>query len=861
MRIGSCVFTVLLGAMLGGSVAAPFDLSVESGQALLKSKAGGSWTTISSGAVDFGDSLFIPAPHTAEIRLDPTTTLLLKDSCRIVLQGTDSLVQLELIGGQVFLKREGEGGAPFRINAGSCTFIPVGTAAAVKIASNGEPRVAVLRGTIRMDAPGGKTMDVGPGFFGSFSRSSGSLSRQKLPPRAIQSLTEWSGVELEQLAQAAPEEGSGEEAGEPEPAADSAQSEEGEQEAGEEPVMAQDSAAQQEQPAAEPEPAAEEAAPMARTVATVPDADTAGTAIEEEPEPAPAKEQKKTGAEEAAGHGEETKAQAGEKSAEAEEKSAKEGEKKKAKKDTGAAKKTAGGPAGAPPAKEEEVAEKGEPEGDEREKDKPQFEIGAGTVTVGEEQWTRIAFAVDVPIWRFGICFDLELFLDAQGQFSNKGWDFSEDNWARSLSRKIRYIRFNHPGDPVYARFMGLDNVTFAYGFVVDRFSNMLNYPDEKLVGLRFDLNDLGPIGLTLQTMVSDFHDFRNDGGVVAGRFALKPLKPTGAPIIKGVDLGVTYATDLNQYSPAREWDLQLTGDKWDRDNDGETDSTYLYQEHGQEPYYGQLVNHYRSANDYDEDVEHRDAWASRAEDKYSVLGFDIGIPIISTKILGLDIYGQYGMSMDGDDKLDTVDTEGWGIGAPGVALRAGPFWARVEYRRIQGMFEPGYFGPYYLEERLERDPIAIKESSLEDATLSGVFGTAGLSIADIFIASASYQRLGKGTDPELDQRFEATGALGGVLLEKIPKLNKAEVYLYKSQIQRTVVGYMVTTDGDILWDQPRYDEWFFERTPNTYWGYRIGAEVMAGASIVWDTRYGWKLKGNELVDDKSVTLGAALTF
>ena len=45
-----------------------------------------------------------------------------------------------------------------------------------------------------------------------------------------------------------------------------------------------------------------------------------------------------------------------------------------------------------------------------------------------------------------------------------------------------------------YIKFGGLDNVTLGYGFVVNDFTNMLHYPDEKLLGLQFYLNDLGPI-------------------------------------------------------------------------------------------------------------------------------------------------------------------------------------------------------------------------------------------------------------------------------------------------------------------------------------------------------------------------------
>jgi hypothetical protein len=34
----------------------------------------------------------------------------------------------------------------------------------------------------------------------------------------------------------------------------------------------------------------------------------------------------------------------------------------------------------------------------------------------------------------------MELFIDNEGRFSDKGWNFRED-WVEALSRKIRYVR------------------------------------------------------------------------------------------------------------------------------------------------------------------------------------------------------------------------------------------------------------------------------------------------------------------------------------------------------------------------------------------------------------------------------------
>lgn len=467
----------------------------------------------------------------------------------------------------------------------------------------------------------------------------------------------------------------------------------------------------------------------------------------------------------------------------------------------------------------------------------PQWEISAGTATVDGEQWTRLAIGVDVPIWKFGVFFDVELFVDNDGQFSDKGWNF-EDDWLDALSRKIRYIRFGQEGEPLFIKFGGLSSVSLGYGFLVDRFTNMLHYPDQKLLGLQFDLNDISPIGITLQTLVADFKDFNNDGGVVAARLGFRPLKITGIPVVKGITISGSYATDLNQYAPARKWDFTMNGEIDDMDQDGIKDSGWVrdFYQTGGGTFDNQTRDNYLTAGQYDTIIEHRDQWASRETDPFGLIGADIGIPIITTSLVGLDLYGQGGIRDDG--------RHGWGIGAPGVSLKVWRLWANVEYRHVQGMFQPGYFGTYYLDERLLRDPeITTKESRLADDTLNGVFGRLGFNIADVLLIEGSYQYMIGQREESKDQRFEAVGSLGELVLSKIPKLNRAEVYYYKSRIGN---------DSDA----------FFEKTPFMYFGYRAGFEIAAGASLIWDARYGFKHDENDnLVANNNISIQTAITF
>lgn len=236
----------------------------------------------------------------------------------------------------------------------------------------------------------------------------------------------------------------------------------------------------------------------------------------------------------------------------------------------------------------------------------------------------------------------------------------------------------------------------------------------------------------------------------------------------------------------------------------------------------------------YDTLIEHRDQWASRKNVPFSLVGADIGIPLIRSSLVNLDLYGQTGIRTD--------DVQGWGIGAPGLALKVWQLWANIEYRRVQGRFTPGYFGTYYLDERILRTPeISTKAERIPSDTLNGIYGRLGFNIANVLIIDGAYQYLIGNRDK--DQRFEATASLGDIILQKIPKINKAEAYYYKTDIGN-------------------FNDAFFEKTELMYWGYRAGFEISQGATLIWDSRYGYKRDAEgKLVSNNFISVQTAITF
>ena len=777
MKRSATVVTALLLALTFSAGARTYRLSVQKGSAeIVRNGTGEQKIIADSGTFNPGDMVSLTDGQQASLAIEKNAALLMKGpvTCSVAESGSQLSITLE--DGQILLNRK----QPYELSSVSVTakgytFVPMGTCAAVRTSGDTPPTTAVVSGKMRMQSPSGDAAVVDQGNYCS-AGPDGKLVTGELSPRAMESLTEWAAtvpVSGSEGTPAAP------------PAAQPPDTESKSRPTGL-PNSTQSTTS-----------AAQDPAPQTET--------PSGTALSQQPAAQPKQAATAPTAQPAAS------STPGEDGSEKQESAA--AEKPAQNEKPGAAKVDKTPP---PPTS-------------------PKWEISAGTATVDNEQWTRLALGVDVPLWKFGIFFDVEFFIDNDGQFSDKGWNFNDD-WLDALTRKIRYIRFGQEGEPLFIKFGGLSSVTMGYGFLVDRFTNMLHYPDQKLLGLQFDLNDISPVGITLQTLVADFKDFDSDGGILGTRLGLRPLKMTGIPVVKGISISGSYVTDINQYAPARKWDFTMNGERWDRDRDGITDSSFYYDDFGDDPIYERIKEIKRDKDDFDTVIEHRDQWASRETDPFGLIGADIGIPIITTSLVALDLYGQAGLRDDG--------RHGWGIGAPGVSLKVWRIWANIEYRRVQGLFQPGYFGTYYLDERLLRDPfITTKEQRLISDTLNGVFGRLGFNIADVLLIDGSYQYMIGRREESKDQRFEAVGSLGELVLSKIPKLNRAEVYYYKSRIGNE-------------------NDDFFEKTPFMYFGYRAGFEIAAGASLIWDARYGFKHDENgNLVTNNNISIQTAISF
>ena len=437
-----------------------------------------------------------------------------------------------------------------------------------------------------------------------------------------------------------------------------------------------------------------------------------------------------------------------------------------------------------------------------------------GTVTMDGVQWQRFSFRPDIPIGKFGIGLDLELFLNEKGEFSREGWDFSTRNrtWDTVL-RKIYYVRWGNQFDPVYFRAGSLDEVTLGYGLIMDGYTNALNYPAEKNTGIDISIQNVGTFGIGVRAMANSLGDLKNDGIIAGGRVSARPLRMLSAPLASAVTIGFTLVRDANQFAGLKDSDADGYPDfqdgwpddaeKWeDSDGDGFEDAVDID------------IDGDNVLDTEDPEVALRDYLnIRRNRNGVTAAGFDVALPLIEDPVQ-LDIYGQYARLQPGDDDLET----GWGIGAPGIRLIAGPFLTQAEYRHFGGRFVSGYFDNLYDHERVQLVGNAIirKEMNIPDGSLDGFYGRMGYQLVDFVYAHAGYQYM---TGDKTYQDISGVVRLLPGLLDMVPKLTVMEAYFYNRHVESGAYS-------------------LFEFTPNTLYGTRVGLSLGTGMSVVWSTRY-----------------------
>ena len=431
-----------------------------------------------------------------------------------------------------------------------------------------------------------------------------------------------------------------------------------------------------------------------------------------------------------------------------------------------------------------------------------------GAATINGENYQYFSLRPDISFWKFGIGLDLSLYFDSDGNVREEDWDEASD-----YMEKIYYIRYGKPGDHLYLRGGSLSPITLGYGLIMKRYTNAIEWPQVRRIGLQTEMN-FGK--LKIEALLNNFNEIETPG-LVGGRVSYE-----AKALILPVVVGGTFVMDGNQYLGAKDEDGDGVPDNWDMFpgiNDqnhinwmtGNLDSLTLVALVGS----GDLPDIYNPSPNIGD-----------LEEKVQEYGIDIGIPIIRSKALNLWIYSQMAQIVD----------FGKGFTVPGVMFNAGPFRAAAEYRIFEAEFMGEFFDMNYETQRVtwsddSTDYLTKVDqlAGLTDAT--GYYAEAGVNIFNLLDVMMTYQ------DMSFDGMDNLQTVYGAASLNTkfIPKISLAEAYFWQQNVDKP---FTMDADGTVL-------------------GYKVGFAVGGGVSIIYDN----KTIYNNGEPNRIMTIETALTF
>jgi len=447
-----------------------------------------------------------------------------------------------------------------------------------------------------------------------------------------------------------------------------------------------------------------------------------------------------------------------------------------------------------------------------------------GSVTMDGKIYNQVAIRPEIPIGKMGVGLDLYVYFNDEGIYPGN-WDFKDGNAFSTLVDKIYYLRWGKPGDNLYFKVGALPSATLGQGILVNNYSNIMEYPQVRRVGLDFKMKFMKQFGIEL--IHSNFK--KSSPGVLATRFSYTPFPR--------LSLGLSYVTDLDQNKGLSNRDGDDYPDYFDHFPDDKNQYSEALSDTSVTNYYAELWDTYIAPAQDSENPEYPDYDSFFTEQKLnhntfiplgnsdknpvSGLSFDLVLKL-SKKTY---IYSQVGSLIGEADTSKTKDAElGWGAVPIGLYTKFGPLNFRGEYRWQTENFLFSYWDQAYdLNRAIAKDGIIVtKESQLyRYGGLQGYFLNLNSNIMDLVSLDVSYQQMfGEVWDNDSSALIEEENqTLVGKLslnTRKIAKVDVAEAFYQQSN---------VTSPFE------------FEPNETSISGYNLGFEVSAGMTLVYKSR------------------------
>ena len=473
--------------------------------------------------------------------------------------------------------------------------------------------------------------------------------------------------------------------------------------------------------------------------------------------------------------------------------------------------------------------------------------LGVGSATIDGKLYNQVALRPELSFGKLGIGLDLPIYIDNEGNIRKDEWDEASD-----IIDKFLYISWGQKSDPFWFKWGALNNVTLGYGGLLGGYSNMMEFPSVRKVGINTGMT-FGNFGT--EVFLSNMKEFTRGGTLMGlrGTYKLSDAIP--------LTFGMNFIMDMNQFSGLKDTDDDTYPDIFDdfpddKDYWNDTDGDGLADKDGgnKEPDTGWDIDADGDniLDTVDGDVNLKPTPFSLKDNKATAQGFalDLGYPVIKSKAFSLEAYMEYNKlifpKIKGDAYYSRKAMDGTGITVPGVRASLFSFLnVSFEYRIKQGYFAPQFFDGSYDLSRVVAEfsesgtVIRTKEQVVlvDSSNTSGMYGSASANLFNLLSFNAAYASM-KG---EGDTEFNSFNALINLNAEKIPKLSVAQAYYQRNN------------------DKNPFD--FSNPSINTIFGYKVGYEVSGGVSLIWDFRQFYRDTGTGLEPVKQTTIETAFNF
>ena len=173
-----------------------------------------------------------------------------------------------------------------------------------------------------------------------------------------------------------------------------------------------------------------------------------------------------------------------------------------------------------------------------------------GAATIDGKIYNQISFRPEITYKNLGVGLDVNIYIDANGEIYSKNWMFNNfDTSLETIMDKIYYLRWGNRNDDFYFRAGSLPSITLGYGAIVERYSNSLEYPQVKKLGLNLIA---GNDKIKFEYIHSDFKS-------TPGLIALE----TNFNLSSRSNVFITLAHDINQLSRLDEIPSNRSESDW----------------------------------------------------------------------------------------------------------------------------------------------------------------------------------------------------------------------------------------------------------------------------------------------------------